>query len=137
LRAQTLNPSPYTAGIILRRCDTFARSVSVGEVTRNLMGLTQHYPFGPGQLFSLSFAVLQGARDLIEASHCVFYVAYPGERGLWTMSPEGLGPRIDAVQGQGIAGWVADNVQSVCLDDPESDARFEPEIDTIFAGPEP
>ena len=100
------------------------------------MGLTQHYPFGPGQLFSLTFAILQGARDLIEASHCVFYVAYPGVRGLWTMSPEGTGQRIDAVEGQGIAGWVADNVQTVCLNDPEQDPRFEPEIDTIFAGPE-
>ena len=52
------------------------------------------------------------------------------------MSPEGTGQRIDAVEGQGIAGWVADNVQTVCLNDPEQDPRFEPEIDTIFAGPE-
>eukprot|EP00282_Hemiselmis_andersenii_P008264 CAMPEP_0114130378 /NCGR_PEP_ID=MMETSP0043_2-20121206/11985_1 /TAXON_ID=464988 /ORGANISM="Hemiselmis andersenii, Strain CCMP644" /LENGTH=406 /DNA_ID=CAMNT_0001223733 /DNA_START=1 /DNA_END=1222 /DNA_ORIENTATION=- len=105
--------------------------------TMKVIALARDSPFDDKDLFELAHIQLSPCKDLLRASHFVFYLAVETiesgggrSRRLWTRNLDGLGTKKDVMYGEGIAGWVAEQEESVLLDDPTSDPRFDRRVDT-------
>lgn len=68
--------------------------------------------------------------ELMEADRSTLYLFDENKQELWTKVLEGDELRqIRLHLGQGIAGWVAQNGETVMVEDAYADARFNPEVD--------